>query len=132
MYAVGESFNYEIDEEEVEITIVGDIFIRGKEYIIGETNEGKKIVFKYDDEDEDVKYVDDDDEKNKLVSYWEDEYYGTIEEVNFWEDEYSDEEIISSSNDENHEEGEYEEKEIEEEEEEDLNSYIDTLIDETD
>ncbi|BDU50590.1 hypothetical protein [Haliovirga abyssi] len=131
MYAVGESFSYTIEEEEIEITIVGDIFIRGKEYIIGETDESEKIVFEYMDEEEEVKYIEDEEEKEKLISYWEEEYYGTIEEVNFWEDEYSDEEVISGNNEESYEE-DYESKEIDEVEEEDLNSYIDTLIDESD
>ena len=47
MYSIGENFYYEIDGENVEFNILGDMIIKGKEYLVVEDNEHVKSVFIY-------------------------------------------------------------------------------------
>lgn len=88
MYSIGESFTYEIEDEEKVFNVVGDVVIRGKEYVIGEDDMNICYVFWYNDADEEIVYIDDADEAEKLLDEWQEEYYGTIDEVGLWEEEY--------------------------------------------
>lgn len=126
MYSVGESFCYEINDEEVELNIIGDVIIRGNEYIIAEDEDNNKFVFIYDDNEEDLIYIDDTEVAEELINSWQSEYYGTIDEVGLWEEEYEDEdeEELESSGDEY-----YMEDDDFLERDEDFDSYIDDLMD---
>lgn len=128
MYSVGESFCYEINDEEVELNIIGDVIIRGNEYIIAEDEDNNKFVFVYDDDEEDLIYIDDTEVAEELINSWQSEYYGTIDEVGLWEEEYEDEdedeEELESSGDEY-----YMEDDDFLERDEDFDSYIDDLMD---
>ncbi len=101
MYSVGENFYYEIDGEEYEYNIIGDMIIRGREYLIAEDEEHIKRVFVFDDMEETVVLIDDEDDQDELLEVWENEFYGTSSEVGLWdddeyvgEDEYENEEEL--------------------------------------
>jgi len=87
MYSVGENFYYEIDDEEYEYFVIGDMIIKGKEYIVAENEEHEKVVFLYDDLEETVSKVEEEDEQEELLEFWENEFYGTSEENGLWDDE---------------------------------------------
>ena len=55
MYSIGENFFYELEGEKVEFSILGDMIIKGKEYLITEDADHNRFVFSYDDEEEEVK-----------------------------------------------------------------------------
>jgi DNA-directed RNA polymerase subunit delta len=91
MYSVGENFYFEIDGEEYEYSVIGDMITRGKEYLVAENEENEKVVFLYDDMEEVVILVDSEEEQEALIELWENEFYGTSGEVGFWDDdEYTD------------------------------------------
>lgn len=121
MYSVGESFTYEIDDMEEFFTAVGDIIIKGKEYIIAEDEDSMKHVFKYNEEDEQIELIEE-EEADLFLEYWQQEYYGTSEEVDLWEEDYSDETEYK-------EEDYYSEDDNYSDSEEDYDSFIDGLID---
>ncbi len=128
MYSVGETFFYEIDSEEVELHVIGDAIIKGKEYIITEDGNNEKQIFVYDEDDDDVILIDDPDISDDLIQSWQSEYYGTIEEVGLWEEEYEEQEDdLEPISDEY-----YMETDSFFEKEEDFNSYIDDLMDKDD
>jgi len=108
MYSIGENFFYELEGEEVEFSILGDMIIKGKEYLITEDEDHNKSVFLYDDEEESVVLLEDDEEAEKLIETWETDFYGESEDETLWDDE------------------EYEDYE-EEEEEEDYVDYDDDV-----
>lgn len=101
MYSVGENFYYEIDDEEFEYFVIGDMIIKGKEYLIAEDEDHSKKVFIYDDMEEDILMVEGDEEQDELLELWENEFYGTSEEIGIWADDdfssdYNDEEEMES------------------------------------
>lgn len=85
MYSVGENFYYEIDDEEYEYFVIGDMIIKGKEYIVAENDDHEKTVFIYDDLEEVVYRVEEDEEE--LLAFWENEFYGTSEDNGLWDDD---------------------------------------------
>jgi hypothetical protein len=91
MYSVGEYFQFEIEEEELDFEVIGDMIMRGKEYIIVEDPDNIKRIFVYDDQEEVMHYIDDEDEAIALIEEWEAEYYGTSAEIELWDDDYVDE-----------------------------------------
>lgn len=121
MYSVGEVFTYEIEDNEESFTAVGDIIIKGKEYIIAEDEDNMKYVFRYDEEEEQIEIIDE-EEADLYLEYWQQEYYGTSEEVDLWEEDYSDEMEYK-------EDDYYSEDDTYSDSEEDYDSYIDGLID---
>jgi DNA-directed RNA polymerase subunit delta len=133
MYAVGETFYYEIFDEEYELHVIGDIILGGKEYIIAEDFEGEKRAFLFDENEEDVVLIEDDDAL-EIIGHWEEEYFGTGADIGDWdEDGYYDREdsFAVSSGDE--EESYIEDNYIEEEDsfdeyEEDVDSFITGLM----
>ncbi len=124
MYSVGETFFYEIDEEEVELHIIGDVIIKGKEYIIAENDDNLKYIFVYDEDSDDIILIDDPEVSEELIDGWQSEYYGTIEEVGLWEEDYEHDEDFEPAGDEYYmEEDDFMEKD------EDFDAYIDDLMD---
>jgi DNA-directed RNA polymerase subunit delta len=97
MYSVGENFYYEIDDEEYEYYVIGDMIIKGKEYLVAEDEDHNKKVFIYDDIVEEILMVEGEEEQDELLEMWENEFYGTSEEIGIWADDefnsdYDDEE----------------------------------------
>ena len=96
MYLTGEAFSYEINEEDKNFVVVGDAIIKGKEYIFAEDEDNKKTVFLYDDDSEELVLIDDKKISENLINYWQEEYYGTIDEVDLWEEDYEEEESYNA------------------------------------
>ena len=91
MYSIGENFFYELDGEEVEFSILGDMIIKGKEYLVTEDEDHNRFVFLYDDEDEVVVLLEDEEQADKLIETWETDFYGETEDETLWDDdEYDD------------------------------------------
>lgn len=91
MYSIGEFFTFEIEDEEFEFEVIGDMIMRGKEYIVVEDSEHEKRIFVYDDQEEILFFIDDEDEAHGLIDEWEAEYYGTSAEIELWDEDYVDE-----------------------------------------
>lgn len=123
MYSIGESFVYEFEDEEKQLGIVGDIVIKGKEYIIGVDDSEGYYVFCYNDEEEELVFIDDHEESDLLIKEWQEEYYGTIDEVSLWEEDYDERDEIETE-----EASYYDEDNYDDEDEEDMDSYIDGLM----
>jgi len=99
MYAVGETFYYEIYDEEYELHVIGDIISGGKEYIVAEDFDGEKHAFVYDENEENLTHIEDEDEAEEVIEFWETEYSGAeTSNIGDWEgDEYYDREDRSAS-----------------------------------
>ena len=87
MYAVGENFEYLIEDEEKDISVVGDIMMFGDEYLIGEDLDGKRYVFIYKEDEEIVEMVDEEDESSDILDNWEEEYYAGGTDIGDWDDD---------------------------------------------
>lgn len=132
MYAVGETFYYEIQDEEYELNVIGDIILVGTEYLVTEDFEGDKWVFLFDEDEEELVLIDE-DEALDIISYWEKEYFGGGSDIGDWdEDGYYDREDTSSIGDDD-EEKFISENYIEEEEyvdeDEGVDSFFTNLMD---
>ena len=91
MYSIGENFFYELDGEEVEFSILGDMILKGKEYLVTEDEDHNRFVFLYDDEDEVVVLLENEEQADKLIETWETDFYGETEDETLWDDdEYDD------------------------------------------
>ncbi|MBZ4683250.1 MAG: hypothetical protein PWP46_130 [Fusobacteriaceae bacterium] len=101
MYSIGERFIYEVDDDDIEFEVIGDMIMHGKEYLVAQNVfEDKKYIFYYDDLEETIILIDDEDEAEELLEEWEAEYYGTSAEIEFWDDDYEtldDEDLIDNS-----------------------------------
>lgn len=86
MYSQGESFDYTIDGDEFELTVLETLIIRDKEYLITEDFDGAYHVFLYDEEYEELEHIDDINEANSILDYWKDEY-GDSEDLGDWDDD---------------------------------------------
>jgi len=128
MYAVGENFEYIIEDEEYDISVIGDIMMFGDEYLIGENIEGKRYVFIYIEDEERVKLVEEEDEASDILDNWEDEYYAGGTDIGDWDDDsyYEREDKITTGSSE--QEGYFEEDEEYSEIEEDVDSFISGLM----
>lgn len=91
MYSQGETFKYEIEGEELELEVIENLAIRGNEYIITEDLNGAYHVFYYDDDLDEIEYLDEEDGE-EIVDYWENEYLSGDNIGDFDEDEYYDRE----------------------------------------
>ncbi len=87
MYAVGENFDYFIEDEELDISVIGDIMMFGDEYLIGEDLDGKRYVFIYKIDEDIVELVEDEDEASDLMDSWEEEYYAGGTNIGDWEED---------------------------------------------
>lgn len=127
MYAVGENFEYMIEDEERDISVVGDIMMFGDEYLIGEDLDGKRYVFIYREDEEIVEIVDEEDEASDILDNWEDEYYAGGTNIGDWDDDsyYEREDKITTGSEETEE---YFEEEDYSEIEEDVDSFISGLM----
>ncbi len=124
MYAVGETFYYEIFEEEHELHVIGDLMSVGKEFIIAEDYDGEKHAFVYDENEEELLYIEDEDEAREVMEFWESEYNGAYSnDIGDWDgDEYYEREDMNSS------EESYAEVDAMDDYEEDVDSFISGLM----
>lgn len=123
MYAIGETFYHEIFEEEYELHVIGEVMSGGKEYIVAEDFDGEKHAFVYDENEEELNHIEDEDEAEEVIEFWEVEYNGSgTADIGDWEgDEYYDREDKGAE--------EYSEVDGLEEMEEDVDSFISGLYD---
>lgn len=91
MYSQGETFYYDIDDEEYELQVVENITIRDKEYIIAEDFDGEFRVFYYDEDEDEIVLLDEDDSAD-VIAYWESEYLSGDDIGDYEDDEYYDRE----------------------------------------
>ena len=123
MYSISENFYFEIDDEEKELVVIGDIIIRGKEYLIAEDFLDNNYVFLFDDEEEQLELIEDEELAEELIDNWQEEYYGTVDEVGLWEEDYeNDDEDISEDIE------SFFEIDDNQESDDDIDSYIDGLM----
>ena len=87
MYAVGENFEYMIEDVEYDISVIGDIMMFGDEYLIGENLDGKRFVFIYKEDEELVQLVEEEDEASDILDNWEEEYYAGGTDIGDWDDD---------------------------------------------
>lgn len=100
MYSQGETFYYEIDDEEYELHVLENFIMRDKEYIISEDYDGMKQVFLYDEESDELIIIDDRSEASEIIDFWKEEYVGTDDIGDWDDDEYYDREDDEYDNDE--------------------------------
>ena len=89
MYSQGETFYYDIDDEEFELSVVENITMKDKEYIIAEDYDGELHVFVYDEDEEEI-YLLEDSDAMEIIEYWQDEYMGGEDIGDYEDDEYYD------------------------------------------
>lgn len=92
MYSQGETFFHIIDDEEFELTVLENLIIRDKEYVIAEDFDGNNYVFLYDEDEDDMYFIEDSNEANNILDYWRDEYLGSDDIGDWDDDEYYDRE----------------------------------------
>ncbi len=95
MYTQGETFYYDINDEEYQLHVLENVTIGEQEYFITEDFNGKIHVFKYDEEEDDIELILDKRDAQDVIEYWKDEYLvenddGDISD--FEDDEYYDRE----------------------------------------
>lgn len=86
MYSQGETFYFDIDDEEFELHVLENITLGDKDYIIAEDFDGGKHVFLYDEEEDDVRMVEDKSETIEIIDHWVNEYLGD-EDIGDWDDD---------------------------------------------
>lgn len=87
MYSVGEEFEKMIDDDVEYFTCIANVNIGDKEYLICENETGVKRVFGYDQIEEELEILED-DETDEVLEVWEEEYYGTDKEYMYWNEEF--------------------------------------------
>ncbi len=91
MYSQGETFYYDIDDEEYELHVLENVIMGDKEYIIAEDFDGDIHVFLYDEDEEELEILDDGD-ASEVIDYWKEEYLLGEDIGDYEEDEYYDRE----------------------------------------
>lgn len=99
MYTQGENFYYDIGGEELELHVLEIVAQGDKEYLITEDLDGKIHVFAYDEELDDIDYVDDRREARDIIEYWKDEYLLANDIGDYDGDEYYDREDLDIDGD---------------------------------
>ena len=89
MYSQGETFYYDIDDEEYELHVLENVIMGDKEYIIAEDFDGDVHVFLYDEDEEELEILDD---ASVVIDYWKEEYLLGEDIGDYEEDEYYDRE----------------------------------------
>ncbi|WP_291259636.1 hypothetical protein [Fusobacterium sp.] len=91
MYSQGETFYYNIDDEEFELSVVENISMRDKEYIIAEDYDGELHVFDYDEDEEEI-YLMEESDAMEVIEFWQNEYLDSEDIGDYEDDEYYDRE----------------------------------------
>lgn len=97
MFLPGDYFTGKVLGDEIEFEIVATLTYDNDDYVIAESSDGEKYVFLANDE-EDLEYIDDEDQVEEILEYWEEEYGDDKEDIGDWEDdEYYDREDARNS-----------------------------------
>lgn len=93
MYSQGEMFYYTLeDEEKIKLTVLENLILDEKEYLITEDFDGNNYIFLYDEDEENIVLLEDVLEINSIIDFWKEEYLG-CEDIGDWEEsEYYDRE----------------------------------------
>ena len=92
MYTQGETFYFEINDEDFELHVLENVTMGENEYLITEDFDGKVRVFKYDEQEEDLEFIEDKREAQEIIEFWKDEYLISSDISDFDDDEYYDRE----------------------------------------
>lgn len=92
MYSQGETFYYDIEDEEYELSVLSSFLLGEQEYLVTEDFDGTLYVFIYDEEEDEVFLVEDEDEAEQMIQYWKEEYLDGEDIGDYEEDEYYDRE----------------------------------------
>lgn len=92
MYSIGETFYYDFEDEEYELTVLENFNLDDVEYIIAEDFDGRHFAFYYDENEDEVKHITDSHDEDSVISYWKEEYFLDDEINDFEENEYYDRE----------------------------------------
>jgi hypothetical protein len=87
MYSQGESFYYAIDDDEYEFHVHDNIAYEDKYYIIAEAGDGDFYVFSYDEDEEEIERVEDENEAAEVMIYWQEEYDSDNDILDFDDDD---------------------------------------------
>lgn len=94
MYSHGETFYYDIDGDEYELTVLESFILDSKDYILAEDFDGDLHVFFVDEDEEELHLVEDKKEFREALNYWKEECLLEEDISDFEDDEYYDREII--------------------------------------
>ena len=141
MYSAGEEFERYNEEDELEsFTCIANVNTDGKEYLVCDDENGDKRVFFYDSIEEEIKDLDE-DEQERILEIWDNEYYGSDKDYMYWNEDFGeydkdenvdgefDERNFDSLNDDN-DENEFFDNE--DEDDEDLSEFLDDFFDDKD
>lgn len=99
MYTQGENFYYTIDEEEYELHILEVVTLGENEYLVTEDYSGDLHIFRQDEDEDDLEYIDDKRDAEDVIQFWKDEYLLDGDIGDYEEDEYYDREDREIDND---------------------------------
>ena len=141
MYSAGEEFERYNEENELEsFTCIANVNADGKEYLVCDDETGEKRIFLYDSIEEELKDLDE-DEQERILEIWDEEYYGSDKDYMYWNEDFGeydkdenvdgefDERNFDSLNDDN-DENEFFDNE--DEDDEDLSEFLDDFFDDED
>ena len=140
MYSAGEEFERYNEEDELEsFTCIVNVNTDGKEYLVCDDENGDKRVFFYDSIEEEIKDLDE-DEQERILEIWDNEYYGSDKDYMYWNEdfgEYDKDDNFEEKIDESDfgllddDENEFLAEEDDDEEiDEDLDEFLDNFLDE--
>lgn len=142
MYSAGEEFERYNEEDELEsFTCIANVNTDGKEYLVCDDENGDKRVFFYDSIEEEIKDLDE-DEQERILEIWDNEYYGSDKDYMYWNEDFGeydknenvdgefDERNFDSLNDDNNDENGFFDNE--DEDDEDLSEFLDDFFDDED
>ncbi len=92
MYSHGETFYYDIDGDDYELTVLENFVLDSKEYVLAEDIDGDLHAFYVDEDEEELCLVEDKKEFRKVVDYWKEECLLDEDINDFEDDEYYDRE----------------------------------------
>ena len=137
MYSAGEEFERYNEENELEsFTCIANVNADGKEYLVCDDETGEKRIFLYDSIEEELKDLDE-DEQERILEIWDEEYYGSDKDYMYWNEEFGEYDEVK---DEEQDFDDIEEMEDEEDsddilvgyddDEEDIDEFLDEFLDE--
>lgn len=88
MYSQGETFYFDFDGDEYELSVLGNFFFESKDYIVAEDFDGDIYVFYYDEDEDEIFLVESDSEEKAVINHWKDEYLIDSDISDFEDDEY--------------------------------------------
>lgn len=92
MYSQGETFYYDIDGDDYELTVLENFVLDDKEYIIAEDFDGDIHIFFTNEDEDEICLVEDKKEFRTVVDYWKEECLLDEDISDFDDDSYYDRE----------------------------------------